>query len=67
MQERKRRGEADNKIFLADIAAYQCRFRDAAELYQQAGDEQRALNMFTDLRMFDQAQVRFSATYILVH
>lgn len=58
MQERRRRGESNKTLFLADICAYRGEFRHAAQLYQEVGNEQRALDMFTDLRMFDQAQVR---------
>lgn len=57
VQERRRRGETSKTLFLADICAYRGEFRHAAQLYQEAGNEQRALDMFTDLRMFDQAQV----------
>ena len=58
-QERKRRGEVDDQLFLADIYAYQGKFGEAAKLYKRAGQEQRAMNMYTDLRMFDHAKVGF--------
>lgn len=57
MQERQRKGEKDRDLLVADILAYRSRFKEAARLYQRAGQEHRALNMYTDLRMFDQAQV----------
>eukprot|EP00057_Strongylocentrotus_purpuratus_P025672 XP_011680146.1 PREDICTED: intraflagellar transport protein 122 homolog [Strongylocentrotus purpuratus] len=56
IEERKRRGEVDDQLFLADIYAYQGKFGEAAKLYKRAGQEQRAMNMYTDLRMFDHAK-----------
>ncbi|XP_069671472.1 intraflagellar transport protein 122 homolog [Periplaneta americana] len=55
-QERQRKGEKDTDLFLADILAFRCKFKDAAHLYQKCRQEQKALNMYTDLRMFDLAQ-----------
>ena len=60
-QERRRRGENDTLIFLGDVYAYQGRFNDAAKLYRKAGQSNRAMNMYTDLRMFDFAKVRHTA------
>lgn len=55
-QERQRRGEKDKELFVADILAFCCKFKEAAHLYQKCRQEQKALNMYTDLRMFDLAQ-----------
>jgi intraflagellar transport protein 122 len=56
-QEQQRRGEKDRGLLVADILAFCCRFKEAAHLYQKCRQEQKALNMYTDLRMFDLAQV----------
>lgn len=42
--------------FRADILAYRNQLNEASKLYKQAGEEEKAVNMFTDMRMFDQAQ-----------
>ena len=57
LQERKKRGENDNELFLADVSAYQGKFHEAAKLYKRTGHESRALSMYTDLRMFEYAKV----------
>ncbi|XP_078340377.1 intraflagellar transport protein 122 homolog isoform X7 [Crassostrea virginica] len=56
IEERKKRGENDNMVFLGDIYSYQAKFGEAAKLYKKSGTEQKAMNMYTDLRMFDQAK-----------
>ena len=45
------------QVFLADIYAYQSKFQDAAKLYKRANQDQKAMNMYTDLRMFEYAKV----------
>ena len=57
LQERKRHGEDENELFLADIMAYQGKFHEAAKLYKQTGHESKALSMYSDLCMFDLAKV----------
>lgn len=57
LQERKKRGENDNELYLADVDAYQGKFHEAAKLYKGIGQESRALSMYTDLRMFEHAKV----------
>ncbi|XP_074646999.1 intraflagellar transport protein 122 homolog [Tubulanus polymorphus] len=56
IEDRKRRGETDNIVFLGDVSAYQGKFHEAAKLYKKSGHENKALNMYTDLRMFDFAK-----------
>ncbi|XP_013990296.1 intraflagellar transport protein 122 homolog isoform X2 [Salmo salar] len=56
IEERKKRGESDTELFLADVYAYQGKFHEAARLYKRTGLESRALSMYTDLRMFEYAK-----------
>ncbi|XP_074986386.1 intraflagellar transport protein 122 homolog isoform X5 [Caretta caretta] len=56
IEERKKRGESNNELFLADVYAYQGKFHEAAKLYRKSGHESLALDMYTDLRMFDYAK-----------
>ncbi|XP_032827224.2 intraflagellar transport protein 122 homolog [Petromyzon marinus] len=56
IEERRRRGESAQELFLADVHAHRGRFHDAAKLYKRAGHESRALTMYSDLRMFDCAK-----------
>lgn len=56
LQEMKARSRSED-FMRAYVYAYAKRFREAAQLLQEAGAEQSALEMFSDLRMFDQAQV----------
>ena len=62
IEERKRRGENDPQIFMADVFAYKGQFNDAAKLYKKAGASQRAMNMYTDLRMFEAAKEYIDAS-----
>ncbi|XP_028906907.1 intraflagellar transport protein 122 homolog [Ornithorhynchus anatinus] len=60
IEERKKLGETNNELFLADVYAYQGKFHEAAKLYQRSGHENLALDMFSDLRMFDFAKAVIS-------
>ncbi|XP_045145788.1 intraflagellar transport protein 122 homolog isoform X1 [Echinops telfairi] len=55
-KERKKRGETNNDLFLADVFAYQGKFHEAAKLYKRSGRGNLALDMYTDLRMFENAK-----------
>ena len=61
MQERRRRGENNPQVFLGDVYAYQGKFGEAAKLYKKSGQSGKAMNMYTDLRMFEYAKVGFFA------
>ncbi|XP_064218153.1 intraflagellar transport protein 122 homolog isoform X5 [Aotus nancymaae] len=56
IEERKKRGETNNDLFLADVFSYQGKFHEAAKLYKRSGHENLALEMYTDLRMFECAK-----------
>ena len=50
-------------VFLGDVYAYQGKFQDASKLYKKSNQEQKALNMYTDLRMFEAAKVDIILLY----
>ncbi|NXR69437.1 IF122 protein, partial [Rhadina sibilatrix] len=56
IEDRKRQGENTSELFLADVYAYQGKFHEAAKLYKRSGHESLALEMYSDLRMFDHAK-----------
>ncbi|XP_066183218.1 intraflagellar transport protein 122 homolog [Sylvia atricapilla] len=56
IEDRKKQGENNNDLFLADVYAYQGKFQEAAKLYKRSGHEGLALEMYSDLRMFDHAK-----------
>lgn len=56
IEERKKQGETNDDLFLADVFAYQGKFHEAAKLYKRSGHENLALDMYTDLRMFEYAK-----------
>ncbi|XP_045581276.1 intraflagellar transport protein 122 homolog [Procambarus clarkii] len=56
IEERRHKGDADNNIFLGDVLAFEGKFSEAAKLYRKSGKDSIAMNMYSDLRMFDLAQ-----------
>lgn len=44
------------EVVLGDVLAMKGKYKEAARLYQKAGEPGKALTMYTDLRMFDEAQ-----------
>nr|XP_054203196.1 intraflagellar transport protein 122 homolog isoform X2 [Homo sapiens] len=56
IEERKKQGETNNDLFLADVFSYQGKFHEAAKLYKRSGHENLALEMYTDLCMFEYAK-----------
>lgn len=55
-QELKKQSGAKNEILLGLLYAYQSKFQDAAKSFRKGGDDNMAMSMFTDLRMFDMAK-----------
>ncbi|NWW40203.1 IF122 protein, partial [Panurus biarmicus] len=56
IEERKRRGERAEELFLAEVCAYQGRFQEAAKLFRSSGRDALALEMYSDLRLFERAK-----------
>lgn len=52
----KKQGSMKNDILLGLFYAYQSKFGEAAKSFRKAGEENLAMQMFTDLRMFDMAK-----------
>ncbi|KAJ3016424.1 hypothetical protein HKX48_004032 [Thoreauomyces humboldtii] len=48
-------GKLDTQMLLADMHAYSGKFAEAASLYKKSGHQQKAIDMFTELNMWDQA------------
>ena len=48
--------------FLGDVMAYRGYYNDSAKLYRQSGNDNKAVTMYSDLRMFDQAQELLSTS-----
>eukprot|EP00947_MAST-08B_sp_MAST-8B-sp1_P003615 g3615.t1 len=53
---RKQRGAAADPLFVARILSYQGKYHEAAKAYKRAGDIEAAIQMFTDLRMWEEAK-----------
>lgn len=56
LRERQRRGDIPKELLQADSLAFHGKFKEAARLYQKSGYSNKALGMYSDLRMFDLAQ-----------
>eukprot|EP00743_Colponemidia_sp_Colp-15_P003978 GILK01004290.1.p1 GENE.GILK01004290.1~~GILK01004290.1.p1 ORF type:complete len:1251 (-),score=266.14 GILK01004290.1:264-4016(-) len=54
-QERKK-PKVNENILLAEIYAYQNKFHEAAKIYARGQGVEKAVEMFTDLRMWDEAK-----------
>ena len=47
---------SDDRIFLAEILAYQGKYTEAAQLFVKIGQEKRAIEMYADLKLWDKAK-----------
>lgn len=56
LREKQKRGETNREALVGDVYAHQGKLKEAARMYQKAGQGHKALTMYTDLRMFDLAQ-----------
>lgn len=45
-------------LAMAEIFAHRGRYLEAAKLFHSTGNDNKALNMYTDLKMFHKAQVK---------
>jgi intraflagellar transport protein 122 len=52
----KRQSGTKNDVLLGFLNAYQSKFTEAAKYFRKAGEENLAMSMFTDLRMFEMAK-----------
>ncbi|KAL5037642.1 hypothetical protein RTP6_005043 [Batrachochytrium dendrobatidis] len=48
-------GGKENDLFLAQVAAFAAKYHEAARLFKRAGHVQRAVEMFTELNMWEYA------------
>ena len=65
--EAKRHGEDDSQIMMAEVQAHQGRFSEAARNFKSGGEESRAMNMYSDLRQFDQASLHHMYMFCSYH
>lgn len=56
LHERQRRGDTSKEVLQAENLAFAGKFKEAARLFQKSGFNNKALAMYSDLRMFDLAQ-----------
>ncbi|XP_030763034.1 intraflagellar transport protein 122 homolog [Sitophilus oryzae] len=56
VQDQQQKGSYPREVVLGDIYAMKGKLKEAARFYQKSGHETKALTMYTDLRMFDEAQ-----------
>lgn len=55
-KERQKRGDVSKELLQAEILAFAGKFKEAARLFQKSGHNNKALAMYSDLKMFEMAQ-----------
>ncbi|CAH0553397.1 unnamed protein product [Brassicogethes aeneus] len=56
LQEMQNKGDYNREVFIGDVYAHKGKLKEAAKMYVKGGQEHKALTMYTDVRMFDEAQ-----------
>uniref|UniRef100_A0A1A9X527 Intraflagellar transport protein 122 homolog n=1 Tax=Glossina brevipalpis TaxID=37001 RepID=A0A1A9X527_9MUSC len=56
LMEKQKRGLVPKEVLQADICAYAGKYKESARFYEKCSQPSRALEMYSDLRMFDLAQ-----------
>lgn len=56
IKNRQKHGDLPKDLLQADILAFRGKFKEAARLFQKCGQSNRAIVMYSDLKMFDKAQ-----------
>jgi len=56
LRDQQQRSAVPKEVLLAENCAFAGKFKEAARLFLKCGQSSRALEMYTDLRMFDLAQ-----------
>eukprot|EP00727_Mastigamoeba_balamuthi_P011662 m51a1_g7118 putative intraflagellar transport protein 122 homolog isoform x2 (1281) ;mRNA; r:111972-117314 len=57
----RRQPDHNDTLFLADIAAFEGKFKLAADYYIQAGNVKKAIEMYSDLHMWEEAKALAAA------
>lgn len=55
IEQAKKQGTADDRLFLAEIMAYQGNYSEASKIEVRSGHPDKAIAMYRDLRMWDKA------------
>ncbi len=56
IEQSQKKGIGSEQLFFADILAYQGKYQAAAKIYLKAGFTEKCLEMYCDLRMWEEAK-----------
>lgn len=56
LKDKHKRGDISKDVLRGDCLAYGGKFKEAAKLYHQSGNSNKAVSMYSELRLFDLAQ-----------